>query len=329
MVHTSPQSVLIERMRAGNRRALARLITLVENGDAESRQILAHLHQYTGRAHIIGITGAPGAGKSTLVNALITELRQQGQTVAILAVDPSSPLTGGAILGDRIRMQSHIHDTGVFIRSMASRGQLGGIARTTSAAAIVLDAAGFDIILIETVGAGQAEVAIAAAAQTTIVVEVPGLGDDIQANKAGMLEIADLFVVNKADREGADATKRHLLAAMQLGGPPRNGWRPPVIMAIATQQHGISEILAAIQAHRQHLRTAGSETAHQSQRAEQEIKAMLHQLIHEQIEQHLSISQRTQLIHQVATHQIDAYTAAQVLLRLIIEPQESSKKQTD
>ena len=212
---------LAEDLLAGNRRALARGITIVETGGPPARELLAALYTRTGRAQIVGVTGSPGAGKSTLVNALALHWRRAGKTIGIIAVDPTSPFTGGAILGDRIRMQPLGGDPGIFIRSMASRGRLGGIAHATSDAIDLLDAAGFEIVLVETVGAGQSEVEIASATHTTLVIEVPGMGDDVQAIKAGILEIADIFVVNKADRPGADATARQLRAMLHPRTPCR------------------------------------------------------------------------------------------------------------
>ncbi len=270
-------SELVQPVLNGDRRALARLLTAVENNRPGVEQSLAALFPHTGRAWVIGITGAPGTGKSSLVNALAKVYRAQGKTVGILAVDPTSPFSGGAILGDRIRMRDLSGDKGVFIRSMATRGSLGGLSRATRDAIRVLDAAGFDIILVETVGAGQSEVDIVRTAQTTIVVEAPGLGDDVQAIKAGILEIADVLVVNKADRPGADNTVRGLKAMLELGHPAArdqlashhgqllqvepvvaNGhsasfWLPPIVRTVAIEGQGIDEVIAAIEAHRAYL----------------------------------------------------------------------------
>ncbi len=233
---------LVDRLLAGDRRAVARLISLVENGAPESREALAALFPHTGHAHIVGITGSPGSGKSTLVNQLAKVFRRQGATVGIVAVDPTSPFSGGAILGDRIRMQDLCGDPGVFIRSMATRGALGGLARATSDVVKVLDAFGKDVILVETVGVGQDEVDIAKAAHTTIVVEAPGMGDDIQAIKAGVMEIADILVVNKADREGAERTVAALEMMLDLNGHPACGWQTPVLKTVATQDEGIADL---------------------------------------------------------------------------------------
>jgi len=247
-------------------------MTALEN-DHGRPEILAALHPRTGRARILGITGPPGAGKSTLVQRLAQALRRSGQTVGIVAVDPSSPFTGGAILGDRIRMAEIYTDPGVFIRSMATRGALGGLARATSDAVDVLDAAGFDVVLIETVGVGQDEVDVVRAADTTAVVLVPGLGDDIQAIKAGILEIADVFVVNKADREGADRAAADLAAMLDLSG--ERSWRPPIVRTVAPRNEGVAETLAALEAHAAHLAATGEGAGRRHRRARARLLALL------------------------------------------------------
>lgn len=268
---------LVQGVLEGNRRALARAITLVENQQPEAQALLTALYPHSGRAAVVGITGAPGTGKSTLVNALAQHIRQQGHSVGIIAVDPTSPFSQGAVLGDRIRMRDLAGDSGVFIRSMASRGSLGGLARSTADVIRVLDAAGYAFILVETVGAGQSEVAIASAAHTTIVVDAPGLGDDIQATKAGILEIADILVVNKADRPGADNAVRSLKAMLDLGHRMKtvlhhgtlmeqidrrstlelDSWQPPVLRVTAAENEGITRLYEAILEHREHLQTSG------------------------------------------------------------------------
>jgi LAO/AO transport system kinase len=229
----------------GDGRALARAATAIENRRPEALALLQELFPLTGRATVIGITGAPGAGKSTLVDQLARELRREGRTVGIVAVDPTSPFSGGAILGDRIRMLAHHADPGVFIRSMATRGSLGGLAAATTDITLLLDAAGKETILVETVGAGQDEVEVCRLADVTVVVLVPGMGDDVQAIKAGIMEIADLFVINKSDRPGAD-TLEHELRAVLSFGPSRDGWEPPILRAVATEGKGIAEVLAAV-----------------------------------------------------------------------------------
>src|SRR5215470_7448272 len=242
----------VDRVRAGEVRALARAISTIEDNRPEARELLKALFNHTGKARIIGLTGAPGAGKSTLVDQLAREYRRQERTVGILAVDPTSPYTGGAILGDRIRMQAHHADPGIYIRSMATRGNLGGLARATTDAATVLDAAGKDLVLIETVGVGQDEVDIVRLADVTVVILVPGKGDDVQTIKAGIMEIADIFVINKSDREGADRVEREI-RAMQTLAPRRDRWTPPVVKTVATEGKGVPELAGAIAGYQQFL----------------------------------------------------------------------------
>src|SRR3954464_2734709 len=248
---------LVARARSGEPRSVARLISLVEDAAPTLREVAATLTPLTGHARVVGITGAPGVGKSTATSALVRGLRARGERVGVLAVDPSSPFSGGALLGDRVRMQDHATDSGVFIRSMASRGHLGGLAWATPQAVRVLDGAGCDVVLGETVGLGQAEVEVAATADTTLVLLAPGMGDRIQAAKAGILEVADVLVVNKADRDGADQTVRDLRAMQALGGrhSEPGAWRPPICKTVASREtdSGIDEVLAKIEAHRQWL----------------------------------------------------------------------------
>lgn len=305
---------LAEDLLAGNRRALARGITIVESGGPPAHELLRAIYTHTGRAHIIGITGAPGAGKSTLVNTLALHWRRSGKTIGIIAVDPTSPFTGGAILGDRIRMQPLGGDPGIFIRSMASRGRLGGIAHATSDAIDLLDAAGFDLVLVETVGAGQSEVEIASAAHTTMVIEVPGMGDDVQAIKAGILEIADIFVVNKADRAGADATIRQLRAMLQLGGPPPDGWAPPIVPAVALRDEGIPAIAEAVERHWAHLGASGQRTQREQARAGHEFELIVREAALERVRARLGPAGWQQLRARLAARELDPYTAAQELL---------------
>jgi LAO/AO transport system kinase len=242
----------VDRIRAGDVRALARAISTIEDNRPESRELLKALFNFTGRARVIGLTGAPGAGKSTLVDQLAREYRKQERTVGILAVDPTSPYTGGAILGDRIRMQSHHADPGIYIRSMATRGNLGGLARATTDAATVLDAAGKDIVLIETVGVGQDEIDIVRLADVIVVILVPGMGDDVQTIKAGIMEIADIFVINKSDREGADRVEREI-RSMQSLAIRSDKWTPPIIKTVAMDGKGVPELAAAIVNYEQFL----------------------------------------------------------------------------
>ena len=271
---------LVESARAGSPRAVARLISLVEDAHPALREVMAALAPHTGTAHVIGITGSPGVGKSTSTNALVGALRKQGKRIGILAVDPSSPFSGGALLGDRVRMQDHALDPEVYIRSMASRGHLGGLSWTTPQAIRVLDAAGCEVILVETVGVGQSEVEVAGLADTTIVLLAPGMGDGIQAAKAGILEIGDIFVVNKADRDGADATVRDIRHMISLGDRTEPGlWRPPVLKTVAQQGQGTDEVLEAIEKHRSWMEGAGALRERRIRRAGDEIESIaLHAL---------------------------------------------------
>jgi LAO/AO transport system kinase len=304
---------LAESLLAGNRRALARGITIAETGGPAARGLLSAVYPRTGRAHIVGVTGAPGAGKSTLVNALARHWRAAGKTVGIIAVDPTSPFSGGAILGDRIRMQPLGGDPGVFIRSMASRGRLGGIARATGDAIDLIDAAGFDIVVVETVGAGQGEVEIASAAHTTLVIEVPGMGDDVQAIKAGILEIADVFVVNKADREGADATIRQLRSMLRLGGAPRTAWEPPILPTVAMREEGIAAAADAIERHLEFLRAGGMLADRVQARAAREFQLIIQEAALERVRERSAAGWEA-LVERIARREIDPYTAAAELL---------------
>ena len=266
---------LVTAARAGAPRAVARLISLVEDAHPALREVMASLAPHTGKAHIIGLTGSPGVGKSTSTSALVAAFRARGQRVGILAVDPSSPFSGGALLGDRVRMQEHALDPEVYIRSMASRGHLGGLSWTTPQAIRVLDAAGCDVILVETVGVGQSEVEIAGLADTTIVLLAPGMGDGIQAAKAGILEIGDVFVVNKADRDGADATVRDLRHMISLGDRTEPGlWRPPVVKTVAARGEGVADVMEALDKHQGWLDSSGTLQQRRLKRAADEIEAI-------------------------------------------------------
>jgi LAO/AO transport system kinase len=270
---TAPGS-LLEAARAGDRTALARLLTVVENGGDAARDELAGLPAVAARpAATVGITGAPGAGKSTLTDRLVAALRATGARVAVLAIDPSSPFSGGAILGDRVRMAGHDTDPGVYVRSVATRGHLGGLARSTPQAVRVLEAAGFDWVLVETVGVGQVEVQIAGAADSTVVVLNPGWGDGVQAAKAGLMEIADVFAVNKADREGLAATLRDIRAMLSLAAG--RGWAPPVVETVATTDRGTDALLTAVLDHRAHLEASGGLAARRAQRVADELRALV------------------------------------------------------
>jgi LAO/AO transport system kinase len=346
---------LLEGVLAGRRRAIARTISLVEDNDPEAKALLAALHPHTGRAHIVGVTGPPGCGKSTLVNALALHLRRPGDEseapglpsaadppplVGIIAVDPTSPFSGGAILGDRIRMRDLAGDRGIFIRSMASRGNLGGLAWATADAVKVLDAAGYDLIFVETVGAGQAEVDIARTAHTTIVVEVPGLGDDIQAIKAGILEIADVFAVNKVDLEGADHAVMALRMMLDLNmagtrsvmhhgrlidvvsatqppsSPPQAApaWHPPIHKTVATRREGIKALADAIHDHRAHLEQTGGLAQRERERAAAELETIIQQESLRAVLARTDTTMLAALIDQIVRRELDPYTASRRLM---------------
>jgi LAO/AO transport system kinase len=301
----------------GSARAVARLISLIEDATVSStgrlREVMAALSPYVGHAHVVGLTGAPGVGKSTTTNALVRELRRAGQRVAVLAVDPSSPFSGGALLGDRIRMTDHASDKGVYIRSMASRGHLGGLAWSTPQAIRVLDGAGFDFILVETVGVGQSEVEIAGLADTTLVLLAPGMGDGIQAAKAGILEIGDLYVVNKADRDGATKVRRDLRSALALAVRPDDAWKPPVLMVAAQAQVGLEELAAAIEQHRTWLTDSGALAERRARRAREEIQAIAVAALRSRWELRGG-EQLDELATAVASGDTDPYSAADRLL---------------
>jgi LAO/AO transport system kinase len=312
---------LSEAAIAGDRLALARLLTAVENRTEVAETALRRLYPTAGRAHLVGITGPPGCGKSTLVAALIAEVRRASRTVAVIAVDPSSPITGGALLGDRVRMQAYADDGDVFIRSMASRGHAGGLASTSTAAAAVLDAAGFDLILIETVGTGQSEVEVAAAADTTVVVEAPEMGDEVQAIKAGLLEVADLVVVNKGDKPGAQRTAAQLRAMLVAtasrdadaeASRPRPK-RPEVMITTASTGDGVPELLAALDRHRAAGRGRPTASARHA-RAEAQVWAVLADRLRERLHDPTRAAATAATLAEVANHRLDPYAAADLLL---------------
>jgi GTPase len=314
-----PVPDLVEQARDGNARAVARLISLVEDESPLLREVMAGLAPYTGNAQIVGITGAPGVGKSTSTNALVTALRATGKRVGVLAVDPSSPFSGGALLGDRVRMQDHALDKGVYIRSMASRGHLGGLSWTTPQALRVLDAAGCDVVLVETVGVGQSEVEVAGLADTTVVLVAPGMGDAIQAAKAGILEIGDVYVVNKADRDGADAVRRDLRNMLALAERGEHDWKPPIVQTVAHTGQGVDEVVARIDAHRDWMESTGELGRRRVRRTRDEIEAIAVTSLRRRWG---DVHQRTELddlAEQVAAGKSDPYAAADSLLEAYTE----------
>jgi LAO/AO transport system kinase len=314
---SQPVPVLFDNAAAGDRASLARLLSLVERGGDEAREIGRLAYPASGGGYTVGLTGAPGAGKSTLTSAVIGHLRSLGEEVAVLAIDPSSPFTGGAILGDRVRMQDHATDPGVFIRSMATRGHLGGLSLATPEAVRLLDAVGKRWILVETVGVGQVEVEIAGKADTTVVVVNPGWGDSVQANKAGLMEIADVFVINKADRKGTEETRRDLEGMLELSDLAHDAWRPPIIAAVATERKGVEELWSTVLAHRDAI----SSTEELRRRREFRLREELREIVARRLEQRargiLGEARWTELQAGVVGHAIDPWSAADEMLRSI------------
>jgi LAO/AO transport system kinase len=310
---------LVEKARAGDARSVARLISLVEDASPLLREVMAGLSKAAsertdGGAHIVGITGSPGVGKSTSTNALVGALRKQGKRVGVLAVDPSSPFSGGALLGDRVRMQDHALDPEVYIRSMASRGHLGGLSWTAPQAIRVLDAAGCDVILVETVGVGQSEVEIASMADTTLVLLAPGMGDGIQAAKAGILEIGDIYVINKADRDGADQVRRELRSMLALAERPEGAWKPEIVKTVAMTGEGVDDVVTALDAHLAHLRESGQLEARRVRRAREEIEAIAVTSLRERWGDVHARTELDDLAESVVAGRTDPYAAADELL---------------
>jgi LAO/AO transport system kinase len=306
-------SALADRVLAGDPRAIARAISLIEDEAVAAAELIRGIFPRTGRAYLIGVTGPPGAGKSTLVDKLTATLRAQGSTVGVIAVDPTSPFSGGAILGDRVRMQAHAGDPDVFIRSMATRGHLGGLARATSEAALVLDAAGKDVVLIETVGVGQDEIDIVRTADISIVTIVPGSGDEVQALKAGIMEIADIFVVNKADREGGDRTVASIEALLALQTFAEGEWRPPIVKTEATTGRGVAELVDAIARFRTH--TADSQGVRRRARAEYRIRELIAQRFVQYVEREvLAAGEFEQMLEKIAARELDPYSAVDEIM---------------
>lgn len=308
-----PVGELLDAARGGDRGALARLLSLVERGTDEARTIGRLTYPLSGKGYTVGLTGAPGAGKSTLTSAMIGNLRQEGEKVAVLAIDPSSPFTGGAILGDRVRMQDHATDPGVFIRSMATRGHLGGLSLATPEAVRLLDAVGGGWILVETVGVGQVEVEIAGKADTTVVVVNPGWGDSVQANKAGLMEIADIFVINKADRKGVDETRRDLEQMLELS--QLGDWRPPIIPTVASQNDGIETFWAAVTEHREHITASGELQKRRQRRLRDELREIIVRRLEIRARDICTGDCWDRLEDGVAARQVDPWGAADEMLR--------------
>jgi LAO/AO transport system kinase len=309
---------LVAGARAGDPMAVGRLLSLVESGGAPGRQVAAALAGEAGRAHVVGLTGPPGVGKSTTTSALVSALRARGDRVGVLAVDPSSPFSGGALLGDRVRMAEHSEDPGVFIRSMATRGQLGGLAGATPQALRVLDAAGCDVVLIETVGVGQSEIDVVALADTTVVLLAPGMGDGVQAAKAGILEVADLFVVNKADRDGATQAVRELRHMIHLG--ERGGWTVPVLRTVAVRGEGVDEVVAALDAHRQWSDGSGERERRRIARVKAEIEAVAVARLRARIGDVHGRAGLSDLAKRVVAGELDPYAAADELEPGLADP---------
>ena len=318
-LRSSDPAELVDVATRGDRAALARLLSIVERGGDEAATVDRLTFAASGRAHTVGLTGSPGAGKSTLTNALIVEARAGGRRVGVLAIDPSSPFTGGAILGDRVRMGEHALDHEVFIRSMATRGHLGGLAVATPQAARVLDAVGFDVVLVETVGVGQVEVEVAGEADTTVVVVTPGWGDSVQANKAGLMEIADLFVINKADRPGAADTRRDLEQMLALSTPATDGWVPPIVETIATTGQGVAALWVELERHRDHLRTSGRLEVRRAARLRTELDRVVAARLAERVGRIAGGERYDALGDEVVARRLDPWSAADRLLAEAID----------
>jgi LAO/AO transport system kinase len=310
MARPRDPEALVDALRAGDRRALARALSLVEQGGPDAKAVGRLAWPHGGTAYTVGITGAPGAGKSTLTSALIGVIREEDVPVSVLAIDPSSPFSGGAILGDRVRMQDHALDPAVFIRSMATRGHLGGLALATLQAIRVLDAAGAPWVLLETVGVGQVEVEVAGAADTTVVVVNPGWGDAVQANKAGLLEIADVFVINKADRDGTEETRRDLDTMLDLSDLPEGGWRPPILATVASKEEGIAELWGAIGDHRRFAESTGLLERRRRDRLEDEIRTIVARSLEQVAYQRTTTPEFESLRDDVVARRLDPYAAA-------------------
>ncbi len=314
MARTSDPAELFELALGGDRGAIARLLSYIERGGEAGRQVGRLAYSRSGQAYTVGLTGAPGAGKSTLTSATIGHLRKQGLEVAVLAIDPSSPFTGGAILGDRVRMQDHATDPGVFIRSMATRGHLGGLSLATPEAVRLLDAIGRHWILVETVGVGQVEVEIAGKADTTVVVVNPGWGDSVQANKAGLMEIADVFVINKADRKGVEETRRDLEQMLELSDLPHESWRPPIVPTVGNTGEGVPALWDAVLAHREFAESSGLLAKRRSFRTSEELREIIANRLRERAREICTGERWDELAAAVVGQTVDPWTAADEML---------------
>jgi LAO/AO transport system kinase len=308
---------LVERARDGDPRAVARLISQVEDASPALREVMSRLTPHTGRAAVLGVTGSPGVGKSTTTSALVTAFRADGRRVGVLAVDPSSPFSGGALLGDRVRMQEHATDPGVYIRSMATRGHLGGLAWATPQALRVLDAAGCDVVIVETVGVGQSEVEVAALADTTLVLLAPGMGDGIQAAKAGILEVGDVFVVNKADRDGADQVVRDLRSTIRLAERQPGDWREPIVKTVAVRGEGMAELIEAIDKHRDWMERSGELARRRRRRVRDEIEAIAATALRRRFGDVHGDARLDVLSEKVLTGELDPYAAADEIIEAL------------
>ena len=312
---------LVQLALSGDKKAIARLITLVENDEEQAREVIRRIYPHTGKAYVVGITGPPGSGKSTLLDKLIKLARKEDHKVGVIAIDPTSPFTGGALLGDRLRMQRHSTDPGVFIRSMATRGSLGGLAKATNDAIKVLDASGYDLIFVETVGVGQIEVDIVKTADTVVLVTVPGLGDEVQAIKAGLMEVADIFAINKADREGVEMVYLELKMALEFEREKwkQLGWEPPIVETTAFTLKGVRPLWEAIKKHRAYMESSGRLKERRAFRAREEVKTIIASSIAKRVEEKLEKGESRELIEKVVERKLDPYSASQIVMEKLKE----------
>ena len=312
---------LIHSALSGDKKAIARLITLVENDEEKAREIVRRIYPHTGKAYVVGITGPPGSGKSTLLDKLIKLARREDHRVGVIAIDPTSPFTGGALLGDRLRMQRHSTDPGVFIRSMATRGFLGGLAKATNDAVKILDASGYDLIFVETVGVGQIEVDIVKTADTVVLVTVPGLGDEVQAIKAGLMEVADIFAINKADREGVEMVHLELKMAIEFEREKwkQLGWEPPIVETTAFTLKGVKPLWEAIKRHKEYMESSGRLRERRAFRVREEVKTIVASAIARKVEEKLAEGDAKELIEEVVERKLDPYSVAQIIMETLKE----------